>query len=58
MGSKIKIGESLTGNLQKNTWTFEMESDYWLRAGRFAIIDITKMSITQHQKLEEFINNL
>lgn len=58
MENNLKIGESLTGNLQKNTWTFEMESDYSLKAGRFAIVDISKMSITQHQKLEEFIKNL
>ncbi|CAL2094919.1 hypothetical protein [Tenacibaculum sp. 190524A02b] len=56
--TKIQIGKSLTGDLQKNRWTFEMEEDLWAKAGRFAIIDISKLSITQHQELEEFINNL
>jgi hypothetical protein len=58
MASKIQIGKSLTGDLQDNTWTFEMEDEMQLRAGKFAIIDLRNISITQHQKLEKFINNL
>lgn len=56
--SLIQTGTSLTGDLQQNTWTFEMQDDVCIKAGTFAIIDTNKMSINQYQKLEEFINNL
>jgi|TARA_Y100000310_G_C20704425_1_gene834087 hypothetical protein len=55
MNRKIQYGDSVTGNLQKNTWTFRMEDDLWVKAGRFAIIDVTKLSLTELQKLENFI---
>ena len=58
MKKKIQIGLSKSGDFQENTWLFEMEDDLLIKGGRFAIIDISKISITQHQKLEEFINNL
>ena len=55
---KIQIGTSLNGNLQENTWTFEMADDMWIKAGKFAIIDVTKLSINQSEALSEFVNNL
>jgi hypothetical protein len=58
MKNKLQIGTSLTGNLQENTWTFEMEEDIWISAGRFAIFNISKISVTQQIELEKFVNNL
>lgn len=38
--SKIKtqFGKSLTADFQENTWTFEMQKDYKVFAGYFAIV--------------------
>lgn len=58
MSSKIKYGDSISGDVQKNTWTFEMEEDVSIKGGRFAIIDVSKLSLIQLQQFEEFINNL
>ena len=54
--NKLQIGTSLSRNLQKGTWKFEMEDPHWVSAGRFAIFNISKLSVTQQMKLEEFIN--
>lgn len=35
----IQIGESLTGDFEESTWTFEMQKDFKLSAGVFAIVD-------------------
>lgn len=35
---KTQIGESLTGDFEENTWTFEMPKDFKVTAGMFAII--------------------
>ncbi|WP_456867626.1 hypothetical protein [Galbibacter sp. BG1] len=37
MKHKIQFGESLTGDLKENTWTFEVE-DVKLHSGEFAIV--------------------
>jgi hypothetical protein len=55
---KIEYGDSVTGNLQKNTWTFEMENGVWIKAGRFAIIDVGGLDINKLKSLEDFIENL
>jgi len=55
---KIQIGETLTGNLKEGTWTFEIEGDMELKAGKFAIIEITNLSLIQLTNLENFINAL
>jgi len=38
--SKIQIGSSLTGDLKENTWTFEMDDEISLVAGKFAIVPV------------------
>lgn len=46
----IYIGDSVTGDFQENTWTFEMKSDWKLEAGEFVIIpkeQFDKMVIDQ-----------
>lgn len=35
----VQFGESLTGDLKEGTWIFEMQEDFKLRAGVFAIVD-------------------
>ncbi len=35
-----QIGESLMGDFEENTWTFEMKGDYKVSAGKFAIVPI------------------
>jgi len=37
---KTQIGESLTGDLKENTWTFEMRENFIIRAGHFAIVPL------------------
>lgn len=38
--SKIQIGASLSGDLKENTWTFEMQEEMSLIAGKFALIPL------------------
>lgn len=35
---KTQFGQSLTGDFEENTWTFEMLEDFKLSAGDFAIV--------------------
>lgn len=35
---KTQFGQSLMGDFEENTWTFEMEKDFKLTAGDFAIL--------------------
>ena len=35
---KTQIGDSLTGDFEENTWTFEMPETFKVTAGEFAII--------------------
>lgn len=35
---KVQIGDSLMADFEDNTWTFEMEGKFVVRAGRYAII--------------------
>ncbi len=35
---KTQFGSSLTSDFQENTWTFEMQNDFSITAGEFAII--------------------
>lgn len=38
--SKTQIGQSITGDLNEDTWTFEMGEDFKLCAGHFAIVPL------------------
>ena len=40
MSKKIQIGTSLTGDLKENTWTFEMNEDFGIVAGKFALVPL------------------
>jgi hypothetical protein len=55
---EIKIGESKSSDLTKSTWTFKMEEGTAIKAGQFAIIDITNMSVNQTAGLFKTIENL
>ena len=57
MDIKMQIGTSRTGNLQKGTWTFDFENEMYIKAGTFAIIDISKISMNDMEKLKEFVKN-
>lgn len=35
---KTQFGEALTADFEENTWTFEMEEEFKVSAGKFAII--------------------
>ncbi len=35
---KTQFGESLTGDFEERTWTFEMPEDFTLKFGEFAIV--------------------
>lgn len=39
---EIQVGISATADFEENTWTFEMENDFSVKAGKFAIIDELK----------------
>ena len=58
MNDKIQIGHLLTCNFEDGNMIFEMETEMKVKAGRYAIIDITKMSLMQLQKFNEFIERL
>ena len=34
----VQFGESLTGDFEERTWTFEMTTDFTLKSGEFAIV--------------------
>jgi hypothetical protein len=36
----VQFGESLTGDFEERTWTFEMPEDFSVKAGEFAIVPI------------------
>jgi len=36
----VQFGESLTGDFEERTWTFEMTTEFTLKAGEFAIVPI------------------
>ncbi len=42
---KTQFGQSLTGDFQENTWTFEMLEDFKLTPGDFAILPKTDFEI-------------
>ena len=57
---KTQIGESLTGDLKEGTWTFEMDSDFKLCAGHFAIVPLDKYNRTvptTTEEKEKFVDN-
>ncbi len=58
MENQIQIGESMTADFEENSWTFEMQEDVVIKAGTFAIIDITNISINDKAKLIQFIEEL
>lgn len=37
-----QFGESLTGDFEERTWTFEMPEDFSVKAGEFAIVPIAE----------------
>lgn len=40
MSKTIQIGASLTADFQENTWTFEMQDDFSIVAGKFALVPL------------------
>lgn len=50
MGFKTQIGLSDTANFEDSTWTFEMDKDFSVTAGKFAIIPI--------EPYEKALNNI
>lgn len=38
----VQFGESLTGDFEERTWTFEMPEDFSVKAGEFAIVPIAE----------------
>lgn len=52
----IQYGVVITADLCENTITFEMEDDFSICAGEFAIIKLS--SLNQKIKLEEFLKEL
>lgn len=48
-----QFGESLTGDFEEKTWTFEMPEDFTLKAGEFAIVPKA-----EYEAMVEFMNQL
>lgn len=42
---KTQFGQSLTGDFEENTWTFEMLEDFKLTEGDFAILPKTDFEV-------------
>jgi hypothetical protein len=42
---KTQFGQSLTGDFEENTWTFEMLEDFTVSAGDFAIVPKTDFEV-------------
>jgi len=55
---KVQFGEALTSDFEDNTFTFEMEKDFTVYAGRYAIIPIELYEEIRNDlvKLSELLN--
>lgn len=55
---KLQIAESFSADLRECTWTFQMNESVTLKAGYFAIIDISKASVNQKIELEKAVSKI
>jgi len=57
MENKIQFGQALTADFEENTFTFEMEKDFTVTSGKFAIIPINTYNEIRQDliKLQELL---
>ena len=56
MEDTLQFGTASTSDFEEGTVTFDMEGDFWIRAGEYAIIKIE--TLDQKIKIEEFVKTL